>query len=128
MKRLTERDSDGQAYAIIGYTKKYGEPIEKLAEYEDAEEQGLLLRLPVPEGTKVWVLDYIFECKHGYNCVLKFDNYKCEANIPCRHEYKVRRVKETAFNYTMLGTIGKTVFLTKEEAEQALARREGNNG
>lgn len=31
-----------------------GKAIEKLADYEDAEEQGLLVRLPCPIGTTVW--------------------------------------------------------------------------
>lgn len=31
--------------------------IHKLAEYEDLEEQGLLLRLPCSEGDVVWVLE-----------------------------------------------------------------------
>ena len=31
-----------------------GKAIEKLADYEEAEEQGLLVRLPCPIGTTVW--------------------------------------------------------------------------
>jgi hypothetical protein len=96
--------------------------VKELKQYRDAEEQGLLLRLPCRVGTVVWNIDHIYECKHAYNCPLEFDNYKCEANVPCRHEYKVLRVKETVFNYKMLESIGNTVFLTKEEAEQALAK------
>lgn len=46
MERLTKRDEDGCVYIIQGYTRQYGEIADKLAEYEDAEEQGLLLIEP----------------------------------------------------------------------------------
>ena len=100
----------------------------KLKEYEDAEEQGLLLRLPVSEGSTVFTLGYLYECKHDYECVLKYNKNKCEENVPCEHEHKQWMVREAVFNYKMLKAIGTTVFFTKEEAEQALARMEKENG
>lgn len=93
----------------------------KYRQWKDAEEQRLLLRLPVPEGAVVYTLSYIYECKFDYDCK-EFDAYKCEEDIPCKHQYKVYRVKETKFQKQMLAMLGKTVFLTKEEAEQALAK------
>ena len=42
MERLTERDSNGDVYVK---QHDYVTASEKLAEYEDLEEQGLLLRL-----------------------------------------------------------------------------------
>lgn len=100
--------------------------MEELKQYRNAEEQGLLLRLPVPEGAVVYTLSYIYECKFDYDCK-EFDAYKCEEDIPCKHQYKVYRVKETKFQKQMLAMLGKTVFLTKEEAETALARMEEDN-
>ena len=97
------------------------EDVDKWESFKDAEEQGLLLRLPVPEGAVVYTLSYIYECKFDYDCK-EFDAYKCEEDIPCEHQYKVYRVKETKFQKQMLAMLGKTVFLTKEEAEQALAK------
>lgn len=135
MKRLTERTKYGivgnnngvenfPLYSLYDETHLDHGLIEqcfnKLAEYEDLEEQGLLLRLPVPEGAVVYTLSYIYECKFDYDCK-EFDAYKCEEDIPCEHQYKVYRVKETKFQKQMLAMLGKTVFLTKEEAEQALA-------
>lgn len=137
MERLTERFLNGQS-AVYGcgtnckYDYKYCnndlencptivDVLEKLAEYEDAEEQGLLLRLPVPEGAVVYTLSYIYECKFDYDCK-EFDAYKCEEDVYCEHQYKVYRVKETKFQKQMLAMLGKTVFLTKEEAEQALSK------
>lgn len=54
MERLTKRNKNGDAYWNGKNGKSYsdikgniyGEAINKLADYEDAEEQGLLLRLP----------------------------------------------------------------------------------
>ncbi len=96
------------------------EVLEKLGQYEDAEEQGLLLRLPCKVGDTVYTLDYIYECDCDYECV-EFDAYKCEEDVPCEHQYKEYRVKETKFQIQMLAVLGKTVFLTKEEASQKLA-------
>ena len=51
MERLTLRDSEGKAHASkIGYF----DMIEKLAKYEEAEEQGLLLWLPCKRGEIVY--------------------------------------------------------------------------
>ena len=71
MKRLTERDQYSQDCKIQaknldyhcvakdkrGYVTYYGEHIDKLAEYEDLEEQGLLLRLHCKIGDKMYVYD-----------------------------------------------------------------------
>lgn len=136
MERLTQRTKDGivgnnngvenfPLYSLYDETHLDHGLIEqcfnKLAEYEDAEDHGLLLRLPVPEGAVVYTLSYIYECKFDYDCK-EFDAYKCEEDIPCKHQYKVYRVKETKFQKQMLAMLGKTVFLKKEEAEQALAK------
>ena len=98
--------------------------IERLAEYEDLEEQGLLLRLPCKVG------DFIYE----------------PTNRNTINEYRVTGIKEKAFALWIewklekgfvyqsiygveVGEIGKTVFLTQEEAEQKLKELEsGNNG
>lgn len=68
---------------------------ESLKEYEDAEEQGLLLRLPCKVGDTVYSV-----VKDGLQIIeLKFSL-----------ELYARRMSD----------FGKTVFLTKEEAEQVL--------
>ena len=117
MDRLTERDKEGQAHAkTVGYYSL----IDKLAEYEDLEEQGLLLKLSVSEGTIVYLIDYSFDCKHDYNCPLSYNEYKCEEDIRCQHEVKTYRVREVLFNICMKNNIGKNVFLTRKEAEDKL--------
>ena len=100
--------------------------IVKLKSYEDAEEQGLLLRLPVAEGSTVFVIDYMFECTYDFECPFSLlDQYKCEEDIYCEHTYKEYYVKEVIFNHVMTESLGKTVYLTKEEAEQKLTEIRG---
>ena len=88
--------------------------MEELKQYRIAEEQGLLLRLPCKIGRKVFYVQKCLapsckECK-GF---LRVDNCYCQ--------YKAR-IFEQEFDYRHLKAFGKSVFLTKEEAEQALAK------
>lgn len=97
MSRLTTYHGD---VAVIK-DKRFGEAAAKLAKYEDAEENGLLLRLPCKKGSTVWLLD----------------NFDCEGKL-----LKQPKIRESKFNHRLLDFVGKTVFLTKEEAEAALAK------
>lgn len=82
------------------------EAIDKLTDYEDAEEQGLLLRLPVAIGTEVWKIN---KYSGGGRVADLFEIFPCE------------------FDYNLIPMFGKTVFLTKEEAEQKLAEMKGDS-
>lgn len=79
--------------------------IDKLAEYEDMEEQGLLLKLPCKCGSTVYKIDSI---KY-------YDNW----NKPC---YDKAYVRKTIFRLDMLSSIDKSIFLTKEKADSVLER------
>ena len=74
--------------------------IEKLADYEDAEEQGLLLRLPCKVGDTIYYFMNVDDV-----IVVEERKMVTLTNI-------VAILEDEEF--------GKTVFLTKEEAEQAL--------
>lgn len=92
--------------------------IEKLAEYEDAEEQGLLLRLPVPIGTTVYGFyrQIWIDAKGCRDCIYYcFDGCDYEEEQPA-----CMKVVETKFEFDMRDNFGKTIFLIKEEAENAL--------
>ena len=131
MDRLTKRNGKYVEYSDENYNDSIDnltmldKCLRKLADYEDAEEQGLLIRLPVAEGSTVFVLDYTIECKHNFECPLSYDKYKCEEDIRCEHEYKEYYVREAIFNHAMMKSLGKTVFLTKEEAELKLVEMRG---
>lgn len=72
----------------------------RLMEYEDEEEQGLLLRLPCKVGETVYRLQYV-------------DDWE-------KPGFFTLGVAETTFSIYLLSEFGKTVFLTREEAEAAL--------
>lgn len=76
---------------------------QKLKEYEDLEEQGLLLKLPCKVGAKAYQL--------------RIDNTKYLMS-----NKRVWEIVETSFEIRNLESIGKTVFLTQEQAEEALKR------
>ncbi|MBQ7067030.1 MAG: hypothetical protein IJN92_09460 [Lachnospiraceae bacterium] len=89
---------------------------ERLKAYEDAEEQGLLLRLPCKVGDTVW---YIDDDDDDYP--LKFIITKIDVEENGYLRYHAREKDNCGKIGFIKDDIGKTVFLTKEEAEQALA-------
>lgn len=103
--------------------------IEKLADYEDLEEQGRLIKLPCKVGDTVWDNDCGRPCAYT---ITAFSFGECE-------EYICEPVttKETVFYYanssgSITGSfaeseIGKSVFFTKSEAEAKLKELRGNN-
>lgn len=104
MNRLTKRNDDGS----VGISKcryynyeDFQKIASKLADYEDAEEQGLLLKLPCKVGDTVY--EIVEEWEEMY-----------EPNS----KYYV--IDKTKFDLDMFNWVGKCVFLTKEEAEQKL--------
>lgn len=52
MSRLTIRNSDGSVSQPMDL--RWADALEKLAHYEDLEEQGRLVELPVPAGEEAW--------------------------------------------------------------------------
>ena len=140
MERLTKRNADGSVESAIDcqngcqyITCSLEEGIQckheceadiylKLAEYEDLEEQGLLLKLPCKVGTTVYVIDTIYECDNDYmDCIMEFpDRYQCERGFKCEYEHEKIVVRPESFDFKMLDNFNKTVFLTKEEAEEKL--------
>lgn len=162
MERLTKRTEDGiwakEDYGGKALSTLYscygGKPnlhytnceegycaIEKLAAYEDAEEQGLLLRLPCKVGDIVYVIGpkYI-ACKE--QCAL-YDGEECLktwCKEYCPNGFKGIGVLETVINRmdimendirVMTSNVGyrnlNNIFLTKQEAEAKLAEMENSN-
>ena len=98
---------------------KLAEWLEESKSYKEAEEHGLLMKLPVPLGTTVYTLSTIFDCIYDYDCK-SYQNWKCKEDIPCEYEKRSYHIKETEFGFVMAHSIGETVFLTREEAEKKL--------
>ena len=117
MERLTVRDLDGQAHAVrVGYYNI----IDKLADFEDAEEQGLLIRLPFNVNDEVWQI--LRHCEIPY--CREEEEKECDK---CRHLIKFawpNRYKTKRDIMDVMHEFGKSIFLTREEAEKALAEME----
>lgn len=111
-------------YADIDCYEQLAEWLEKFKQYKDAEEQGLLLRLPCPIGTTVYIIDRQFwidsdgckECVYYYNDTVE---HSCGYDEDCP---ACTKVYEKKFDLDMLDEVGKTIFLTQAEAEQALEK------
>ena len=83
---------------------------EKLGKYEDLEEQDRLIKLPCKIGTEV----YDITC---------WDNIEEKVVVKGKVYYRIVRkhkVTKLPFTYSDIDDFGKTVFLTKSEAEQKL--------
>lgn len=97
-------------------TRTYGPFKQKISQWLQAEQDGRLVVLPKPSDTDVYII-YYDECGAGGMCL---DYPYCD---DCKdHTPKIREAK---LNCTMVNSIGKTVFLTREEAEAALKGGEG---
>ena len=112
MERLTRRTENGTAI----YNTPSGDPVKwennrhevlrKLAEYEDLEEQRKLIKLPCAVGDTVYIL--------------RIDNAAYMIN-----NEKMWEIVEDKFEIFHFDSIGKTVFPTRSEAEDALKELSG---
>lgn len=89
---------------------------EKLAEYEDLEEQGLLLRLPCKVGTTVYNTTWWDDVQEK----VKVDGKTFYRTV---HKHKVSK---STFSLLDIYDFGKTIFLTKSEAEKKLKEMESD--
>lgn len=111
--------------------------LDKLAEFEDAEERGLLVKLPVPLNSTVYEVCTYFDdvrercegCEYFHEgddlfrddpCCSYSDHHDDEENKDCM------TIAEWKATWNMIGVwlqknaFGKTVFFTREEAEKKL--------
>lgn len=126
MERLTGRFKDGGAFILPSVVSQLSpmksEIIEKLADYEDAEEQGLLLRLPCKVGDKAYVIAnktrlYEMEILSIYPFGALYEDEEKEIS----RVYNLFLDGNVYYKHCTFYDFGKTVFLTREEAEKALA-------
>ena len=124
MERLTKRL--GNKGTVVFTQGKYEETIpaemtvnetrivlKKLCDYEDLEEQGLLVRLPCKVGDSAFIIVGKDISKQGIRKIEISDNGII---------FKTNRQKRI-FN---VSEFGKTVFLTREEAEKKLEEMKKN--
>lgn len=108
---------DGELY----WLKDVAELLEELKSYKDLEEQGLLVRLPA-NNKEIYIISSRWTvCSE---CGSRFDEYSCsgcEYECDSKKEYYVYSIYLSSITVsTYVEQFGKTVFLTREEAEKKL--------
>lgn len=125
MKRLTQKTEQGNILplknAVCGIDMPHwrlhekndnelfltGDAVDKLAEYEDAEERGLLIKLPCKVGDNLYFETYINNASENIG-IQGHQIIRVDINFIC---------KDKVFPTTIpLWEIGEYVFLTHEEA------------
>lgn len=126
MERLTERIDnvpDGESGVWVKQ-HDYISAAEKLADYEDADEQGLLLRFPCKVGDKIF-LDFAGFGTDIDKFTVKDFHLDCfedgETILFCDYESN----DSTLSGQIDVMEFGKSVFLTRKEAEAKLEEMEG---
>lgn len=120
MERLTERMEnapDGESNVWVK-NHDYIKASEKLAEYEDLEDQGLLVRLPCKVGDDLY-------------CIVNGEVKKLKVHSFGVPDFEITDIE---FKYVdgfkivrFVGELGKTVFITREEAEKELDEMKAND-
>ena len=91
------------------------EVIDKASHYEDIAEQGRLVELPVPIGTKIYVR--CMSCPPTYKPEYCTD-WKDDVEQGCENcPHRILSAIEDEFDYSYIHLFGENVFLTREEAE-----------
>ena len=123
MERLTNIGSNGEIWITDNdETRRNGRKesaYKKLAEYENLEEQGLLLRLPCKSGDTLYAI--------GFNNNRPFVYESVVLSILITEKEIVFNVKVAEFEINSQlkqSMFGRTVFLTQAEAEQKLKEME----
>ena len=109
---------DGELY----WLKDVTELLEELKSYKDLEEQGLLVRLPANKNKEIYIISSRWTvCSE---CGSRFDEYSCigcEYKCDSKKEHYVRPTYLSSINVsTYANQFGKTIFITREEAEKKL--------
>ena len=138
MERLTDRNADGNYFYPkcfekcdgLGASRKCDKCeittsiCEKLGKYEDLEEQGRLIKLPCKVGDKIF-LDFAGFGKDIDKFTVKDFHLDCfedgETILFCDYESN----DKTLSGQIDVTEFGKTVFLTKSEAEAKLKELRG---
>lgn len=125
MERLTKTYSDGTHGASDSLPcgeNSYDYKnllIEKLAEYEDLEEQGRLIKLPCKVGDTVWDNDFGRPCAYTITAFSfgECEEYICEPVTTKKAVFYYANSSGSITGSFAESEIGKSVFLNKSEAE-----------
>lgn len=123
--RLTTVDKDGNAELVnedslpqFYLIKRIGDAFEKLRAYEDAEEQGQLVTLPVQIGQKVY--RHRYTGKGDNRCVVEWTVSAIAFLDGQKVDITFRRGQDEFFHCEYGGANWRVTYMTREEAEAAL--------
>lgn len=123
-ERITSDFDAGKPWSLIERDKPYSQVYRRLEEYETAEEEGRLVVLPCKVGQDLFGI-YNRTIIDGYA-----DGYLLEkTSVHSDADHWIWLQDKNSKNYWKVSfdEIGKTVFLTREEAEKALKEMEGKH-
>ena len=131
-KCTKDRKCELSQEACEEYLKWEDDCIKKLAEYETAEDEGRLVVLPCSVGDTVWVTTHPFNVFDDFDFYTEAQDEIYESYISSitfyenSNQYRIHAKETRQFikAYFMESDFGKTVFLTREEAEKALKEME----
>ncbi len=117
---LFVKESDVKTCDVEDEIMHTGNAIRKLAKYEQAEDDGLLVRLPCKAGDILYM--------PTRNSVSEFGIYSLEILMNNNVLLNTKLIKGTIIYGEVFNAneIGKTIFLTREEAERALKEAQEN--
>lgn len=111
---LTTKERKEFQAELLERVEEYHPAVEELEIYEEAKEQGLLIILPCKKGDTIWESDEYMtefvECE-----VLRF-GFDDAGEIYCIYSAKDKTFHAKRY----LKEFGKTLFVSKEQARQAL--------
>lgn len=116
MERLTRKTKIGN-YTGANKTVSIRQVYYKMGSYEDAEEQGLLLKLPCKVGTHIYIINRYWIDEGQIIGLAECDDVDCAC-------FKVYEDPDT-YSMVAFDEFGKTWFLTEEEAERKLKELQG---
>lgn len=113
--------------------EQLAEWLEKIKEYQQLEEQGRLIKLPCKVGDTVWVVTFPFnvfdDIEYDENVKEEvYESYVSSVSFyECGEQYRIyaKATKHFIGAYFRECDFGKTVFLTKSEAEAKLKELRG---
>lgn len=117
MDRLTDRSKE-MPTPISNHATYYAQCVNKLADYEDAEEQGRLIILPCKVGDTIW--EFKYGCTIGPDDLCYIPSKACGNCKSLTCSIAPRKVIDVADAALLTRRWGKTVFRFREEAEAAL--------
>lgn len=117
MERLTEKDfnftTDFVKRSIDSWS--IAQCLQKLQEYENLEEQNLLLKLPCKVGTHIYIINRYWIDEGQIIGLAECDDVDCAC-------FKVYEDPDT-YSMVEFDEFGKTWFLTEEEAKRKLKEK-----